>query len=183
MVRRFLCLVAAIGLLGAGTAAAQIRYGWTISNSTVDPLSNRGTPTSSVTTLYLWYACSDGDGMTAAEFGIESNGITHLATTPVNGFLNAGGTTNLLLAVGGCPERPMLAANLLVVDTGGTLCFIPSTDHGVRGTVNCDQIRPALYGFDWIGYSSRGDPCRSGSLCQSDLEPQAWGTIKGRYKR
>jgi hypothetical protein len=41
--------------------------------------------------------------MAAAEFGIASTGVVHLATSPQNGFLNAGITTDLLLAVGGCP--------------------------------------------------------------------------------
>ena len=57
--------------------------------------------------------------MAGAEFAIQTTGpdLTHVATTPMNGVLNAGTTDQLLLAVGGCPTGPFLAATLLMVVT------------------------------------------------------------------
>ncbi|MGH2570851.1 MAG: hypothetical protein ACRDGR_06475 [bacterium] len=183
MKRLFLAATIAVSLAApTARAGADNRYGWTISNSSTNPLANTGTATSSVTSLYLWFYCSGSEGMAAAEFDIEASGISHLATTTMNGFLNAGGTSNLLLAVGGCPEGPVLAANLLVLDAPGTLCLVPSAANGVRGTVDCDELRPSLWNVDWIGYSSRGDACRVGVLCDSPLESQAWSQVKSRYR-
>jgi hypothetical protein len=183
-VKRFLLAATIATSLGAPPGrATQNSYGWTISNSAADPLSNTGTATSTVTNLYLWFYCSGTEGMSAAEFDLEASGITHLATTTVNGFLNAGGTSSLLLAVGGCPDGPVLAANLLVLDAPGTLCFVPSAANGVRGTVDCDELRPSLWNVDWIGYSSRGEACRAGVLCDTGLSAQAWGEVKGRYRK
>jgi hypothetical protein len=183
-VKRLILAAAIAAALGVPPArGADNRYGWTISNSMTDPLSNTGTATSGVTSLYLWFFCSSTEGMAAAEFDIEASGMSHLGTTTMNGFLNAGGTSNLLLAVGRCPEGPVVAATLLVLDAPGTLCLVPSAANGVRGTVDCDELRPSLWNVDWIGYSSRGDVCRAGVLCDSPLEDQAWGAVKGRYRR
>lgn len=184
--KRFFLGVAAV-VVGVGafeSAGAENRYGWTISNSQTDPFQNTGTATSALTTLYLWFQCSTDDGMSAAEFAIEASGPAHIGTLPMNGFLNAGGTSNLLLAVGGCPEGPVVAANLLVIDLPGTLCFATSPGTGNRGTVDCRDPVPELWSLDWIGYDSRGSAaCRGGSLCDSPLDEQAWGQVKGRYKR
>jgi opacity protein-like surface antigen len=187
MVKRFLILAAAlvvvIGAAYAPAHAQQNRYGWTISNSQTDPLSNTGSATNVLTTLYLWFQCNDRDGMSAAEFDIAVSGMTHIATIPVNGFLNAGGTSDLLLAVGACPEGPVVAANLLVIDVPGSLCLAPSVANGNRGTVDCSDTRPELWNLDWVGYSNSGGlPCQGGALCDSPLEDRAWGTVKGRYK-
>lgn len=173
-----------VGLGASAPADAENRYGWTISASSTDPFQNTGTATNALTTLYLWFQCSTDDGMSAAEFAIEATGPAHVGTLAMNGFLNAGGTTNLLLAVGGCPEGPVVAANLLVIDLPGTLCFAPTPGTGNRGTVDCRDPVPELWSLDWIGYDSRGTTaCRGGTLCDSPLDPQAWGQVKGRYRR
>lgn len=160
------------------------QYGWTISNSNSDPFSNEGTATNGVATLFLWFECSDVEGMAAAEFDLVSSGINHLATTAVNGYLNAGGTTNILLAVGGCPTGPVIAANLLVLDTPGTMCFGPSANNGLLVTVDC-QPQPTAFEATTNGYSSMGaNPCAFGNpLCLPDaVETTSFGEIKGLYR-
>jgi hypothetical protein len=178
---RFLVLA---GLLVLAPPAQAKRYGWSISNSETDPFSNTGNPTYAVTKLYLWLQCCDTDGMSAAEFDIETSSISLLATTTQNGFLNAGGTSNVLLAVGGCPCGPMVAAELLVVDSGGTVCLVESAENSIRASVDCETL-PELWPIDWIGYSSAGpDPCGSGRLCRSELlDDSSWSEIKGLYRR
>ena len=168
----------------AGTAFAQNQYGWSISNSTTDPFSNTGTATNGVASLYLWYECSTLDGMSAAEFDIAATGtVSHLATTPTNGYLNAGGASNLLLAVGGCPAGPIIACNLLVLDLPGELCIVASAANGENGTVDCQSV-PTLFPNTTNGYSSTGgSTCVHGNpLCEPDaVESFSWGTIKGLY--
>jgi hypothetical protein len=53
--------------------------------------------------------------MTAAEFELDGT-MTVLAFEPLNGFLNAGTDTHLMLAVGGCPFGPLVAGRILVYD-------------------------------------------------------------------
>lgn len=96
-------------------------YGWTISSSTTDPYANSGALPVGVVTLYLWYECNSLDGIMAAEFGLQNDdpSLTLVGVTTVNGFLS-GGTllTDLLIAVGGCPSAPIVAAQLLFVNSG-----------------------------------------------------------------
>jgi hypothetical protein len=186
-VKRNLLLIAAVAaVLGAaaGPVRAQNRYGWTISGSPSDPLSNTGSAAGGVKTLYLWYYCSDGDGMASAEFDIQGDGIAHIGTAPVAPFLNASSSAEkLLLAVGGCPEGPMVAAKLVVVDIPGTLCIVPSADNNRHVTVDCSQTSPQTWNIEWVGYSSLGTaPCKGGTLCESALEASTWAGVKGMYR-
>ena len=108
-------------MLAASAHADGGPYGWTISTSNTDPYLNTSIGTGGLRTLYLWYSCSTAmpngpGGMASAVFRIESTGPNHLATTPQNGFLNAGSTDDLLLAVGSCPVGPVVAANLHLDD-------------------------------------------------------------------
>jgi hypothetical protein len=180
--KRIPTILAILTILALSTNAfGQNRYGWTISNSNVDPLSNTGSPLP-FGTYYLWLNCSTVEGMASAEFDIVSTQITHLATIVQNGFLNAGGTANLLLAVGGCPPGPVIAANLLVQDpVGGTMCMAPSALNGLKVTVDCQPL-PSPWPIDWIGWSSAGPVCEKGEQCPPDaVETFSWGAVKGLY--
>jgi hypothetical protein len=162
-------------------------FGWTISASSVDPYDNATEATSTLRTLYLWYACCRypiPGGMTAVEFGLESVGLVHLSTNPVNGFLNAGSTTYILMAVGGCPCGPIVAAELMVIDNPGTMTIIPSIETGNKGGVNCGN-HPVLLPIDWIGYDNVGEfPCFKGEVdCGPiSVESASWGKIKSLYR-
>jgi hypothetical protein len=164
--KRFLAIFALPALaLPAGVLEAA-PYEWSISASNVDPFVNTET-TPGLHTVYLWLVCSDlpagyQDGISAALFAIVTSppGVNlHVATMPVNGFLNAGSVTNLLLAVSGCPAGPVVAANLLIiVNAPGNMCLAPSQD-GTKGTVDCSQ-NPQLWPIDWVGLSILGgSPC------------------------
>ena len=107
MSRHFAIALAVVLLFAFSTKSLALHeggYGWTVSKSAVDPLVNSGLPTGGVDTLFLWFFCSD-EGMSAAEMTLESIPPGQvLAFNVMNGYLNAGNATNLLLAVGGCPS-------------------------------------------------------------------------------
>ena len=153
-------------------------YGWTISTSTTDPYANTSSPTGELRTVYLWFVCSVAEphgpgGMAAATFKINSTSITHIATTLQNGYLNAGTQDDLLLAVGGCPPGPVIAARLTILDApGGSMCLVPSViKNGLMGTVNCGGL-PQLFSMDWIGYSNTGAaPCSDGATDCGSINP------------
>jgi hypothetical protein len=148
-------------------------YGWTISASSTDPFSNTSVATFGVATYYLWLQCSPfpQEGMTAAEFDLVASGPIHLATVVINGFLNAGGTSNLLLAVGGCPGGPVVAAHLLVLDLPGSFCIAPSAN-GIKGVVDCEP-KPSLWPMNWIGLAIQNPV---------SVDETTWGRIKERYR-
>jgi hypothetical protein len=106
----------------AGTGCAPVPfgpYGWTISSSLSNPFVNTGTATGGVNTLYLWFVCSGlSNGLTAAEFNISGPPSSIFAFTPMNGFLNAGGTTNLLLATP-CTLGSVVAGNWVILSLPG----------------------------------------------------------------
>jgi hypothetical protein len=153
-------------------------YNWTISASNSDWFANSVTATPGIVTYYLWYVCADfqRQGMAAAEFDIvPSAGIIHLATTPVNGFLNAGGTPNLLLAVEGCPPGPVVAAELLtfVNPIAGSLCIAPSGANDRKDVVDCDPANPQIWPFAWIGLET---------LAPVSVDSESFSEVKARYR-
>ena len=148
-------------------------YGWMISASASDPFVHKVAATGGLATYYLWFYCVGfTQGLSAAEFDVVASGPIHVATIPVNGFLNAGGVTNLLLAVGGCPSGPVVAANLLVIDNPGSLCLAPSAQNGVKGAVDCTTV-PQLWPIEWIGVEI---------LPTTAVESESWGEVKQRYR-
>jgi hypothetical protein len=163
-------------------------YTWTISASPTNPTVHITAATFGVTAYYLWLYCCDlpgglQDGMSAAEFAILSGGPTHLATIPQNGFLNAGSTTNLLLAVAGCPCGPVVAANLLVISLPGTMALAPSSTQ-TKGTVDCSP-NPSLWAINWAGLGIGGvpPPSKGNPGCfVTNLEQKSWAKIKAMYR-
>jgi hypothetical protein len=147
-------------------------YWWTISDSNTTPYVNTDM-TTGFHTVYLWFSCSRPDpfgpgGMAVAEFAIVTSPPgpnLHVATNMQNGFLNAGTTMDLLLAVGGCPVGPVVAANLLIiVNVPGSMCLAPGS-MGNKSTVDCSQ-NPQPWPIDWVGLSLLG-----GSACAKAVPP------------
>jgi hypothetical protein len=155
---------------------------WTISERAEDPFFTTGSSTGGLDTLYIWFLpCpvrDEGDGMSAAEFGLEGT-LSLLALTPAQGFLNAGSITSPMFVVGGCPEGPVLAASILIQhDAPGFLCFGPSIN-GKNETVDCSED-PATFANHYLGYSSVGQSCSFD--CFTSVESQSWGSIKSLYR-
>jgi hypothetical protein len=146
---------------------------------------NSGTATGGIKTLYLWFVCDQyyGDGLTAAEFNISGPPGSIFAFTPMNGFLNAGGAINLLLATA-CNHGPVVAGNWLVLDVPGEFCIVPSTNLMNIG-VDCNP-NPSLWGNNTIGFNNSGayPSCAPlYPLCAVvNLEPQSWGKVKAMYR-
>ena len=173
-------------VLAFATNAFAGEFGWTLSNSPSDPLSNQGTFTAGILTLYLHYYCTNNArGLASAEFDVASSNPANLilaftATNPP--FLNAGGATNLLLAVGGCPSGPALAGSFLIsANAAGQYCLTTSAI-GNNVSVNCVDLN--TYDNDWIGYSNDGNPpCASlEDLCTVAVENTSWGSVKSLYR-
>ncbi|NNE44468.1 MAG: hypothetical protein HKN12_09680 [Gemmatimonadetes bacterium] len=86
-------------------------YGFTLSTSDVYHDLNFGPLTGTPAVLYLWYACGSAV-VSAAEFSIGGD-LNVLAFVPMNGFLNAGSATDLLLAAP-CTNGPVVAGMFFV---------------------------------------------------------------------
>jgi hypothetical protein len=91
-------------------------FGWTISSSPTDPFENRAAAPLGTGQLYLWYYCTNElRGLASAEFDLGGT-MTVLNFTPMNGFINAGDATHLLLSAAGCPYGPVVAGAIQVSD-------------------------------------------------------------------
>ncbi len=181
--KRVLTIAAAL-LVFAAPSFAQQKYGWTISSSASDPLVNAGPTSPAPVTLFLWLYCAGPDGMSAAEFNLSvPAGVLNFGFNVQNGFLNAGGAGNLLLAVGGCPTGPVVAGSwTLFGSTPGDICIVPSGG-GVRATVDCNTSVPGVWPLEAIGYGygTTGLSCRE-DLCVVSVEPSSWGSVKSLYR-
>jgi hypothetical protein len=164
-------------------------YVWSLSFSEVDPSLSTATP-ALIDTLYLWLACGDEEGMMAAEFALVVSGPPAVPLfQTMNGFLNAGTVaTELELAVGGCPQGPVVAGRFMVVDLsgqGGAFCFGPASN-GRNVTWECDIVPTTSYENGYTGASTDGTaPCEAvGSFaCMTvAVEPSPWGSIKSLYR-
>jgi hypothetical protein len=183
--KRFLTIVSALCICAtmASNANAQPRYGWTVSNSQTDPLSTGGLPNGGTDNLYLWFYCSPDEGMAAAEMTLESTPPGQvLAFNVMNGFLNAGNATNLLLAVGGCPSGPVVAGAILILHFAPLAVCLG----GANVTVDCSSD-PAAWPHDHRGYADAGLPlCLNDTegLCEDEVsvEESSWGSIKSLYR-
>lgn len=183
--KRFLTIWVFVCLLAAAPAAfAQNTYGWTISSSNSDPFVNTGSVTGAPLALYLWLQCAQPAGMSAAEFDFQTPpGVLNFGFTAQNGFLNAGGNSNLLLAVGGCPTGPVSAGVWNVFNTAaGTYCLVNSAANGIRVTVDCDPINPQGWPIGAKGFAVDGASSCDESLCIISVEPTSWGEVKSLYR-
>jgi hypothetical protein len=183
-----LLLVVAVS---AGATGAP--YTWTISADPFDPYQNTAPFVQGLLTFYLHYACSTPlpggpGGAAAAEFGLYNTNLANsiIGFIPVAGFLNAGSPTELLLAIGGCPDGPRRAGNILTLNAiQGQYCFRPSAANGVMGTVDCSP-NPQLWAMDFIGLScGDGEPCFHGTADCTEpvsVEETSWGHIKTLYR-
>jgi hypothetical protein len=103
---------------------------------------------------------------------------------PMNGFLNAGTATALLLAVGGCPSGPVLAGAFSVGPDAFLpdieICLVPSAANARNITVACGGVG---YQNDVQGFKKLGPASCSQALCQPvSVESSTWGQIKGLYR-
>jgi len=186
-----IALVLIIALFVAVPVAGAQTYLWTVSNSTTDPFSNSGPiapgPSMFAGNLYLWLACALGaPGMAAAEMDVVElrGGGAPTGFSPLNGYLNAGSATALLLAVGGCPSGFLVAG----VFTVGPDAFLPDIELClVNSALNDRNITVACGGVGYqnnsIGFVKTGGGCSdTGETCFTSLEPESWGRIKGLYR-
>jgi hypothetical protein len=182
--KRFLTI---LFVLTFAASAYGLEFAWTLSDSSTDPLSNTGTAVAGLVNVYLWYYCtSNAQGLASAEFDIAGSAVP-LSFTPAGGFLNAGGATNLLLAVGGCPSGPIMAGTFLYYDVTGAgfnACIVPSAANALNVSVNCVELQ--IYPNDYAGYANDGTaPCQSGDpslFCLIAVENASWGNIKSLYR-
>jgi hypothetical protein len=111
--------------------------------------------------LYLWLDCNVSGtlGMAAAEMDVvELRGAgAPISFGPLNGFLNAGSATALLLAVGGCPSGPILAGAFTVGPDQFVpdieICLVPSAANNRNITVACGGIG---FNNDVVGFAKTG---------------------------
>jgi hypothetical protein len=182
--RRFLTI---LFVLTFATSAYAGDVGWTLSDSPTSAFSNLGSPVAGLVSIYLWFYCINAaEGLASAEFGIAGTSVP-LSFTPANGFLNAGGAANLLLAVGGCPYGPVMAGTFVFFDQSGAgfnACIVPSATNGLNVSVYC--IGLGLLPNDYIGYANDGTlPCESEyELCtySTSVADASWGTVKSFYR-
>lgn len=182
--KRVLTIAAAL-LVFAAPSFAQQEYGWAISSSGTSEFVNSGAVSPAPVTLFLWLQCAGPDGMSAAEFNLQAPaGVLNFGFNVQNGFLNAGGAGNLLLAVGGCPAGPVVAGSwTLFGSTPGDICLVPSGG-GVRATVDCNTTTPGVWPITAVGYGygTTGDSCREVLCPPVSVEPSSWGSVKSLYR-
>jgi len=180
--KRFLTIVSVLCLRAVMTSTAHAAiYAWSVSKSSVDPYINTGLPTGGVDTLFLWFQCST-EGMASAEMSLDSTPPGQvLAFNVMNGFLNAGNATNLLLAVGGCPNAPVVSGAILILHFAPLAVCLG----GANVTVDCSP-NPVAWPHDHKGYADLSLP-----LCLNDtsticdpfsIEEESWGKIKTLYR-
>ncbi|MFN8176383.1 MAG: hypothetical protein U0167_00490 [bacterium] len=182
--KRILILVLAL-LVPAAPALANY-YGWMISASQTQFDSHTGgIPSGGLAHLYLWYACNVPDGMSAADLGLQATGVVFAGFSPLNGFLNAGSGTNLLLAVGGCPNGPIAAGDITVFYFGGpaSLCIVNSINN-IRVTVDCTSPTPSAWDIRATGWDALVRPSCDELACVigTASAPRDWGAIKSLYR-
>jgi len=188
--KRFMTILV-VAMLAVAPAAMAQTFGWTVSNSSTDHTSNTGPigagPSMFAGNLYLWLVC-DGTGtagMAAAEMDVvELRGAgAPTGFGPLNGFLNAGTATALLLAVGGCPMGPVLAGVFSVGPDAFLpdieICLVPSAANNRSIVVACGGVG---YNNDVVGFAKTSPASCVQPLCQVSVEESSWGSIKGLYK-
>jgi hypothetical protein len=177
--RPLLTIVPLVVLVMAPAATAVNRYNWTISSSPVHPLANNALPTFGIFNLYLWLHCAEPGGVAAAEFDIQGPVSAVLAFTAMNGFLNAGGATNLLLATP-CNAGPVVAGSWLCLSLPGEFCLVPSVNGknvGVDCVVFAEHVNSVNGFVNGEAWPSCYDPC-----LLDYVEPASWGRVKSLFR-
>lgn len=191
-----LCLALALPILfAAGTrpASAQDRYYvWLISDSPTDPLSNFGDPNDFTHILYLWFWCTTEDGLLLTEADLTyPPGYTVLDFSPMNGFVNVGSPTELLLGSFTCRTGPLVVGSWFAIGQGtGTFCLGPSAARGVIASTHCEQAPPYNYPIRLVGYEvglpepSCYDEIAASLSCTSSVrtDKASWGRLKSLYR-
>jgi hypothetical protein len=187
--KRILTIAFALSLVATGAFAQTYDYGWSLSGSMTDPGVNTGPAAGGLVPVYLWLTCTGSfGGWAAMEADLEiPAGWSNFGFTPMNGVLNAGNPTNLLLAVGGCPVEPFLAGSWNLFDpaaSGGGVCLVASAANGYNVTVDCDPLNATIHENALTGYfAGTGTPCEiNGGDCTVSVEDASWGSIKGLYR-
>lgn len=150
-------------------------YRWWISSSSIDAEVNSSpAPSGGLIPLYLWVAGGPDElGLSAAAFAFLTPGTPQFGFTPMNGFLNAGGSTDLLLAVGGCPLGPVLVGSWNVWDIAtGDYTLGASTVTPSPRASDCATPDPVEHVIDVV-------PFHVGTVAN---EPVTWGRLKARYR-
>jgi hypothetical protein len=187
--KRLVVIPGLICTLLTGAVAEDQQYGWTISQSYYDPFDNFWVPVGLPIYAYLWLVCSEPNGMSAAEFALvftEGSGTVY-AFTAMNGFMNAGTATELLIATE-CPVGPVVVGQIHVqFGSGAKLCIVPDSN-GINGTVDCAP-NPSLWPNRTVGLSAWSAPPEcddriDGMLCYSPIavETTSWGKVKSLYR-
>ena len=185
--RRFATILSVACLLMTAGNALAADYGWKLSGSSTDPNANTGAAIGGTPfTVYLWLDCTNFDGMSACEFSLQTTwfnaGFTPSAAL---GVLNAGNSTDLLLAVGGCPMAGSIMGSWVFIDftgLGASACLVNSPG-GENGTVDCDTVDPQIHPNAVVGYSTDATPPCTLDLCTTvAVEPSTWGGLKGLYR-
>jgi hypothetical protein len=121
--------------------------------------------------------------MAAAEMSLDTVPLgSVLAFNGMNGYLNAGNATNLLLAVGGCPLGPIVAGSILVLHFAPLAVCLG----GANVTMDCAE-NPQAWPHDRKGYADVSLPAcwsdtRSSDCGTTSVESQSWGAIKSLYR-
>jgi hypothetical protein len=190
--KRFLTIVVALSciVLPVSAFANTGEYGFTISGSAVSPDVNTVPFVPGLLTAFLWLKCCQlpaplPQGISAAEFAVVSTNLANavLAFTAAGNWLNAGGATNLLLAVGGCPCMNDLAGSWLVLVNGPGSLSLGLSSTQTKAGVDCSP-NPSLWDVEWVGLDFGGGPCGKGTICQKpvSVEESSWGQVKALYR-
>jgi hypothetical protein len=100
----------------ANPDCATADYVWTISGSSTDPFVNSGPISETSFLLWVWYACTNQNGLSAAAFDFVWSGeITPFVFVPTSGFLTVDEFPSQLFASPGCTQGPIPIGFILAV--------------------------------------------------------------------
>ncbi|MGQ0721314.1 MAG: hypothetical protein ACT4PE_07035, partial [Candidatus Eiseniibacteriota bacterium] len=148
--KRWMTILVSLLVAALPTAASAQTgfYEWSVSASISDPnMTNPPNPGAGIQTLYLWLVdqCypDASSGLAAAQLRLVSNNAPSswaiLAFTAMNGFLNAGNATDLLLA-SPCTTAPVVAGSVLINASGPGRVGLTLTDGTGGGGVKAAGV-------------------------------------------
>lgn len=184
------CLLALLTL--APEAPAQDEYYvWLISDSQTNPLSNFGNP-ATYRVLYLWFWCDTENGLSGATMDLSvPPGTTVEGFYPMNGFVNAGGATDLLVGDVMCRQGPVVVGHWVTFwDGPGNYCLVPSSWSGKLEAAHCEDAPPYYYPIRQVGFSVGVpepicyDQIAASLSCMATVGngESSWGRTKSLYR-